>query len=284
MAEDHTKQHTVPSCYLANFGINGNESRKSTIFYYNILSKKTGTSTLEKFPVDNNFYDVPELGEYKKIIEHGFAKIEKEYTQLLKRLIDVLNIRIYRKNIIKNLLTREEKQKLAACFAIQMIRTKKHRDWHKYIYSQIVKGFPWHKFSEYGKKDFQRLHNKELLSFDTANFYANIFEDWSWVLLVNDTDIPFITSDNPVIAINHGNAVHYSAISDDLTYFVPISPKYAVEIYPKNSKVKEFLVFNRLKERDVLGYNYNIIANCSLMVYSNRNFDWLEEMRKNDKT
>ncbi len=32
MAKEYTKQHIVPACHIANFGTNGNEGRKSSIY------------------------------------------------------------------------------------------------------------------------------------------------------------------------------------------------------------------------------------------------------------
>ncbi|MDE6480276.1 MAG: DUF4238 domain-containing protein, partial [Muribaculaceae bacterium] len=87
MAKEYIRQHIVPACYLANFGINGNQGRKTKIYYYLEEKNISGLGTVDDFPIEKNFYDISELGENEKILELFFQKIENEYSELLKELI-----------------------------------------------------------------------------------------------------------------------------------------------------------------------------------------------------
>ena len=78
MGKEYTKQHIVPSCYIANFGANGNKGRKSSIYYYLKEKGISGCGCAGDFPVEGNYYDIPELGENKKILELLFQKIEND--------------------------------------------------------------------------------------------------------------------------------------------------------------------------------------------------------------
>ena len=193
--------HTVPVAYLANFGINGNEQRESRIYFYNVHENKTNQAKVGKFPVINHFYDINELGEQKQIIEKFFGnKIEGELATLLRVLLGTIIIDPQRRDCSSLQI---EKEQLSAQFALLITRTEAFRDYYKDIYQQIKDGFPYADIPQYSKTDFQRIHTSEILDFGMSNFYANLFSDWHWVFIINHTELPFITSDNPVIRIDH---------------------------------------------------------------------------------
>ena len=193
--------HTVPAAYLANFGIDGNKSRDSMFYFYNVQENKTDTEKAGNIPVINHFYDINELGEQKQIIEKFFGdKIEGELATLLRVLLGTIIIDPQRRDCSSLQL---EKEQLSAQFALLITRTEAFRDYYKDIYQQIKDGFPYADIPQYSKTDFQRIHTSEILNFGMSNFYANLFSDWHWAFIINHTELPFITSDNPVIRIDH---------------------------------------------------------------------------------
>lgn len=99
-----------------------------------------------------------------------------------------------------------------------------------------------------------------------------MFADKKWAVLVNHTDLPFWTSDNPLITINHGDQEHVSAASDDLTYYIPISPTIAIEMYPKSVNWNDLTYFDLYDERFISNYNMCIERECTRMVFSNKEF------------
>lgn len=111
-----------------------------------------------------------------------------------------------------------------------------------------------------------------------ANFYANLFDNKKWVILVNHTDLPFITSDNPLISINHSKEKHLSAASDKLTYYIPISPTYAIEMYPKSVKWNDLFYFDLFNECNIAIYNRYIEQGCTRMLFSNKDFNYIKEL------
>ena len=132
--------HTVPVAYLANFGIKGNEQRKSRVYFYNVQENKTDQATVEKFPVINHFYDINELGEQKQIIEKFFGdKIEGELAALLRDLLGTIIIDPRRRD---GSSLQIEKEQLSAQFALLKTRTEAFRDYYKEIYQQLKDGFP----------------------------------------------------------------------------------------------------------------------------------------------
>ena len=278
--------HTVPVAYLANFGINGNEQRESRIYFYNVHENKTNQAKVGKFPVINHFYDINELGEQKQIIEKFFGnKIEGELATLLRVLLGTIIIDPQRRDCSSLQI---EKEQLSAQFALLITRTEAFRDYYKDIYQQIKDGFPYADIPQYSKTDFQRIHTSEILDFGMSNFYANLFSDWHWVFIINHTELPFITSDNPVIRIDHSKKTNepISAVSPEVTYFVPLSPTVAVEILHKDILKKDLVLFDVYQIKNVASYNKEIIKNCTRFLFSNKSFEALKCARDgiNDET
>lgn len=278
--------HTVPVAYLANFGINGNEQRESRIYFYNVHENKTNQAKVGKFPVINHFYDINELGEQKQIIEKFFGnKIEGELATLLRVLLGTIIIDPQRRDCSSLQI---EKEQLSAQFALLITRTEAFRNYYKDIYQQIKDGFPYADIPQYSKTDFQRIHTSEILDFGMSNFYANLFSDWHWVFIINHTELPFITSDNPVIRIDHSKKTNkpISAVSPEVTYFVPLSPTVAVEILHKDILKKDLVLFDVYQIKNVASYNKEIIKNCTRFLFSNKSFEALKCARDgiNDET
>ena len=141
---------------------------------------------------------------------------------------------------------------------------------------------------QYSKTDFQRIHTSEILDFGMSNFYANLFSDWHWVFIITHTELPFITSDNPVIRIDHGKKTNepISAASPEVTYFVPLSPTVAVEIFHKDILKNDLAFFDIYQIKNIASYNKEIIKNCSRFLFSNKSFEALKCARDkiNDET
>ena len=285
--KDTTKHsHTVPVAYFANFGIAGNKKRDSMVYFYNVQDNKTDKAKVGKFPMINHFYDIKELGGQKQIIEKFFGdKIEGELATLLRVLLGTIIIDPQRRDCSSLQL---EKEQLSAQFALLITRTEAFRDYYKDIYQQIKDGFPYADIPQYSKTDFQRIHTSEILNFGMSNFYANLFSDWHWAFIINHTELPFITSDNPVIRIDHSKITNepISAASPEATYFVPLSPTVAVEIFHKDILKNDLAFFDIYQIKNIASYNKEIIKNCSRFLFSNKSFEALKCARDkiNDET
>ena len=285
--KDTTKHsHTVPVAYLANFGIAGNKKRDSMVYFYNVQDNKTDKAKVGKFPMINHFYDIKELGGQKQIIEKFFGdKIEGELATLLRVLLGTIIIDPQRRDCSSLQL---EKEQLSAQFALLITRTEAFRDYYKDIYQQIKDGFPYADIPQYSKTDFQRIHTSEILDFGMSNFYANLFSDWHWAFIINHTELPFITSDNPVIRIDHSKKTNepISAVSPEVTYFVPLSPTVAVEIFHTDILKNDLAFFDIYQIKSIASYNKEIIKNCSRFLFSNKSFEALKCARDkiNDET
>lgn len=266
-------QHIVPVCYLANWGINGNQGRKSEVFSFDINNRQVRISSVNKFPTENNFYDVPEFGEAKQLLEEFFRNIEGEYATLLKRVFPRIEDRQNTQGNTEPILLTEDRNELATQFAMQIVRTRAFRHFYQNVYRTMKEGFPWADIPDYTNSDFQRLHTTEIMSFKLANFYANLLSDRNWVILINRSDTSFFTSDNPGIFINHSENLSepISPVSEEVTFYMPLSPKVAVELYHK-SIVKTSEVCIPIDYSDIIqGYNKNLRNACIRFILSNKN-------------
>lgn len=108
-----------------------------------------------------------------------------------------------------------------------------------------------------------------------SNFYANLFDDRHWVFLINHTDMPFLTSDNPVIMIDNRKekSATLSPDSDKATFYFPISPTVAIEIYDKNVRKNDMGYFDIYLVENVEWYNTKIRENCTRFLFSNKDFN-----------
>ena len=266
-------QHTVPVCYLANFGIEGNKKRRSVVHFYNIPDDKISVTGVEAFPIENNFYDIEALGEHKQIIEKLFEDIERsDLSRLLKELLRLVVIAPNERKEQGVQLSIDQKSQLAGQIAMLAIRTRAFRDHYKDFYQQIKDCPPFAGIPQYDETDYQRLHTTEILSFRTSNFYANLFDDRHWVFLINHTGTPFVTSDNPAILIDHRKekSMPISPVSEEATFYVPISPTVAIQIYDKKVLKNDLGYFDIYQEKHIRWYNDQIINNCTRFIFSNK--------------
>ena len=89
-------------------------------------------------------------------------------------------------------------------------------------------------------------------------------------------------------AIKHSKKTNepISAVSPEVTYFVPLSPTVAVEIFHKDILKNDLAFFDIYQIKSIASYNKEIIKNCSRFLFSNKSFEALKCARDkiNDET
>ena len=265
------KQHYVPCCYLAFFGANGNEKRKSIIYAYDITTKAVISGTVESFAFSNSFYDIDFVDQ--KLIEQFFAKVEGDLVEVLKTIDEHFSMRI---------MSLEQKDMLSAHLALLFVRTKKQRDRYDMIIQQMDKAIPNVLkpvlYDDY-KERLREIHTMDILSFKTATFMTNLLMDRKWILWKNETSVPFYTSDNPVCIIYHERETA-SIISPSVEIYIPLSPDTALSAYHKdiNPSIGDRSVAGIRDIRIVDSFNNYLMADCSRFIFSNKNtFDSYKE-------
>ena len=283
------RQHLVPACYLANFGIHGNQGRNSTVYWCDTSDLNSYNNpriaSVDSFPVENYFYDIYEFEERKQILEEFFSRIEGEYSNLLRKVLKYVTEKQEKQKHLKG-LSPEDKMELSGQFAMQIVRTKHFRNYYQGLYNTISDAFPQAVFPKYKEADFQRLHTNELLDFNAANFYANLLSDRNWAFLINHTGIPFFTSDNPAIFINNSfrNMHILSPVQSEVTFYIPLSPQIAAELYDKSVLRETEILFDIYRKENIRWYNMNLKVNGGRFIMSNQSdFSCLTGSDKKDE-
>lgn len=104
-----------------------------------------------------------------------------------------------------------------------------------------------------------------------------------WLVLINETDIPFITSDNPAI-------LYYQDMQQQIAQtYVPLKPSMALLIapdldmgYPSFEDVKRYSNsedrFGVIKQSYVKKFNEAIVKSAERIVLHQKKEDWLEQL------
>lgn len=148
-----------------------------------------------------------------------------------------------------------------------------------------------------GKIDIKNFEINIDETYNKINHLSSIFElaeeiskylmNYKWIILINNTFIPFITTDNPVIKKANLNMLFSTGFSSKgIEIYYPISPKYAISIW-EPSYFKEIApdLFNQtileIKESNVIHNNDLLIQSSTSQIYSKINdFTWVEKRIK----
>lgn len=268
------RQHIVPVSYLQNWSTSKNQSRKkSKICAFDVNAGRSFITSVNKYPTEKYFYDIPELGERKQLLEKFFSIMEGQYAALHLKVLQCIENWQNKQNERRPIVPIEDRNELAALFAIQIVRTQAFRRSYQNFYRTMKEGFPWADIPDYTSSDFQRLHTAEIISFNLANFYANLLSDRNWVILINNSDTSFFTSDNPGIFINHSENLSepISPAAPQVTFYIPLSPKVAVELYHKSILELPEICIPINYSGIIRGYNKHLWNQCTRFMFSNKN-------------
>ena len=221
------RQHYVPKLHLKHFSNSGGK-KKYYIYYFDKKCEIEGESNINNAAMENYFYGKDIIGQ---TIEYSLSKFESNINKIYRDLISSEDPIIFEIPGYKNLF--------AQFIATQLIRTKDHLEHlkvqNKLIKTKILEGGQefadeelGHQVREMDSDEF--VKKMQLLGFkeDNVKFFANTFYDKKWVLLINNTPIPFWTSDNPIAQFNPFNWDPYpnmGLISTGMQIYLPLSTK-----------------------------------------------------------
>lgn len=232
-------QHFVPRSYLRSFSNKKNQlwvydketdavfpsnitNIASQNYFYDIpfeeifeVISKDEKKELEEellkvgFDIKQEGYESLEQG-----IEEFFAtKIEGPY----KKMLDKIRSRytLNPKPLFSEALTLEERQHLSLLIAYQIVRSREFREslieTQKGTMQALVdriakmqdKDYEYGSVSVERKHEFPIIDHAEVITGDFPLELAQILINHCWIVGVNQTEMPFYTSDNPVIKVGH---------------------------------------------------------------------------------
>ncbi len=195
-------------------------------------------------------------------------------------------------------LSENEKEILSLFISIQIIRTKSFRDTIGSMIEQFVETMAYksqmHDDDALQKEDFKVIADKEyvkllhigmVLDAEMALKFAEVLINHIWVMYVNNTNIPFYTSDNPVVNVPHKNDafLSYGGLnSEGIEILFPISPNlllgmYHSKTYHSNINDRRYMAVNDTKWVEY--FNRAQVVNSQRCIFSNSdNFDLAEKI------
>jgi len=234
-----TNQHYVPKFYLKRFSKNklvSVYSKKSKCFFSTLKAIKSRSSSL-------GFYDdFTNDGDVTDIIDQALKPVEDKTSKILEclhgRCIDSKN------HNMTPILCIQQKNDLSVFLTLQLLRTSKVRN-ALHCFADAVKAKLRECAGDNSRVfpnivvDGKSIQLEALRNTENLIYYQNYLLDARWVLVYNDTNIPFITSDNPVYSIPLKNEIGVMGItpffSEDREICFPIFSENLSSHYSKRN-------------------------------------------------
>lgn len=252
MKQAYIKQHVVPKCYLDRFAENRNGKH---IIGTRTITKNGKVKLFKQSTTEvgyiKNFYDVTDK-EDEKYWEHFLAQeIDSLCDKKLEQIITSITLagENYR-------LSSEDRNTLSTIVVAQMLRIPESVDYFmKEIYPRVsaevkkafYKSFPKSITQKYKTQvdAFEmtvqsQKENYLNYAFDHNNLqrFADILNNRTWIVFYNtiSSELPFLTSDNPVLVenITEQNTLGIfknGLINPGTCIFFPLTPSIAVANY-----------------------------------------------------
>jgi Protein of unknown function (DUF4238) len=252
-------QHYVPQLYLRNFSSNGNR-----IGLYHIPNIRFVTSASIRDECSGDYF----YGK-DEVINAKIENIESNAGAVLKKIIDNL--------ILPNLLSNEHK-KLWFFALLLCRRTKQAKQNLIEELTELQEYVSKEGFKEnFVPNDIDAIQTSVNTVFKTAS----VGHDLAYKLVVNESDIDFFTSDNPVILYNqflefrNPKYVNTGLVTIGIQLFFPISPKlylifYDASVYKVGDK-KQKVVATK-SEADINELNRLQFINADKKLYFKEKF------------
>lgn len=222
MTNESKKHHYLPQSVLRRFSI---DSKGKQIYVFDKRIEKSYTSSILNSGSENN-YNTVQADSIEYNFEYLFQKIDNLYASVTKKIIDQESFQGF---------DSDDFASLAAIVVNQLGRTNLARSTIDYvnreIYNTIEKVIKNSKSSH--TNGHERFTSEEVKAFSIVNAFD--IEDEIYLLLKmgiylikNNTDIPFIISDTPVVMDNNFEYGGLGIFEKGIEIYLPISPQFMV--------------------------------------------------------
>ncbi|WP_289048532.1 DUF4238 domain-containing protein [uncultured Psychrobacter sp.] len=267
MVTDKKNQHYVPKFYLRNFSF---EDNKKQIGLFNLENEFYIKRAKLKTQASKNFF-------YGRdgVIEDQLANIEGDLSNTIKHIVE------------ESSLPKRYSQghsKLLSFAVLTDLRNPTRLKQNQQMANEILKFFPSNEKSN-NIKNTAPLFSPEAMiemSLKSVPNLINDIKDLNYKLLINETMIPFITSDYPVVRYNQfleerehpPSNTGYGSVG--LQIFIPLNGHITLVLYDENiykigNKKQNTVVLTQ--EKDVDQLNILQFVNCFSTIYFNHQAD-----------
>ena len=241
---EFTNQHIVPVSYLKRFAKKGKSAYRIGVIQ---RGRKHFIDAVESVGYIKNYYDVSFLNDIKHWEHYFNDEIESPCRIPMTNLIAKAILSAPNRIVISD----NDRYLLSKFIIIQSLRVPSFIDYHildfeekitKYK-SQIIDSYSFSqeqldviKGISFSPDEKRNIILSGITDPERLTKYCRILANKPWVVYVNCTALPFITSDNPVVMTNIlslSNSRSDNGIGNENTiFFFPISPQIALGIYP----------------------------------------------------
>lgn len=285
------KQHYVPRFYLKSFA-----NERSQIYVYDKPLSKSFSAHVDDVASTKYFYDIKELDDLVGIpqtLEKFFHPIEDTGADAIRHILTQFQ------NGIFSRIGNDWRRIMSEYLAIQFMRTPEFRTTLVELSEKVLQSLFITFLSanhpellkneiavEINKDKIPKLHAQQLLNFEWVSRLSATIEDHFWMIVLNNTKVPFYTSDSPFVKHGHlGTEVrHHSGFrSPGIEMFFPLSPILGVSIVDKKHFARlgclDGLVMPLHDPQNVIFYNSIQVMDSTRQVFCNRDyFDLVREM------
>ena len=270
-------QHYVPKLYLRNFC-----KHKDQIAVYIKSSGKSFFTNIVNVANENYFYDNEEIdksNQKKQFLEKYFHPLEDRMKILLNNLLNQLKFGKFSN------FTNDERIDISMYLVYQYMRTKEQREMFGQLNQELIQMYADEFIQSEGEDstkykvevDGKYFHTRLLLDESMMDKITLSLYKKLWVILENNTEMPFLTSDHPVAKYGHlGNEIRSMSgfNSKGVEISFPLSPKYLLSIIDEGYASFMHNLDDKIiqaNEQNILHYNSLQIIHSYNQIYSNVN-------------
>lgn len=278
-------QHYVPRNYLKRFL---NNDRRPKLFAFDKTSSKSFPVTnLENVCGERYFYETENKDDFQKL-EQNLSQIEGSFWPYLESLL----INLDNKHVP---LTNNIKSGFLTYLAIQILRGKETREIISQIKSSLLAHLTINELAEenllsnLNNIEIRNTHISMLFSDENISLIKNCLDEHIWFVYKNETDLPFYTSDNPVVKHAHLADPNFSMdgfASEGIEIGFPLNSKYMLCLIDRklffSLQSQENLCLPLTDEKNIIHYNHLQVLQSYKYVFCSEDSFGLAEQMIND--
>lgn len=251
MIKSNIKQHVVPKSYLKRFGKKNLNNKGYNLAVKQLKSNKIFIDSVDNVAFRKNFYDVSDKKDSKHWEKFFSSEIEPLYGPDLTNIIASLTL----SNKKNDILTVSQLVLLSKMISFQILRVpgfleRRFKNGEIMFDETINETSQWFqlppeiiksKLDDFVKNKDNFIRNMTIpliVDKDRLDKLSDVLAEKIWLIYFNNSSVPFITSDSPVVMHNIiRNSVSYADNGigrDDTFIYYPISSKILIRIIPRN--------------------------------------------------
>jgi hypothetical protein len=251
------RSHFVPQFYLRNFG--------DKLFFYDKTDQSIKQSEPQNLALMKNFYGPPDKKKSSQI-ETAMSQLEGDANSAISKIIMTENY---------SDLSDKHKAAIYSFVALQYLRTQEARSRITEVVKNVINEIAKHM----GVTDWEVKvtdDGKTSMHLDIMKYFAPIaavIGHMGIIIFVNDTKVPFWTSDNPVVLSNELEQFPWGNLgiaSKGIEVHLPLTPRLEICFYDPTTYY-DLPEKASVDEEGVIRQNYLQTINSTRFLFSNTN-------------